>query len=246
MGQALNRRPSLHPATAACVNEGLPDAAFPHHYSVLASAATQGDVTLAGDRRPGIPSAPPTEFGGPGDRWSPETRFVAAVADCFVLTFRGIAGVSRFPWVSLECNVTGTVGVRGRVKTVIFACVHNAGRSQMAAALFNTLADPSKARAVSAGTAPGERAYPEVVAVMREEGIDLGNVRPQKLTAELAAGAQLLVTMGCGDECPYIRGVRRDDWPLEAPRGKPIECIRAIRDDIRARVDALILREASR
>lgn len=88
---------------------------FPHHYSVLASAATQGDVTLAGDRLPVIPSAPPTEFGGPGDRWSPETLFVAAVADCFVLTFRGIAGVSRFPWVSLECNVTGTVDRVDRV-----------------------------------------------------------------------------------------------------------------------------------
>ena len=89
--------------------------AFPHHYSVIASASTQGDVMLAGDRLPAIPSAPPTEFGGPGDRWSPETLFVAAVADCFVLTFRGIAGVSRFPWVSLECNVTGTVDRVDRV-----------------------------------------------------------------------------------------------------------------------------------
>jgi organic hydroperoxide reductase OsmC/OhrA len=82
---------------------------FPHHYSVVARAAAQGDVTLTGDRLPAIPSAPPTEFGGPGDRWSPETLMVAAVADCFVLTFRGIAGLSRFPWVSLECSVTGTV-----------------------------------------------------------------------------------------------------------------------------------------
>ena len=89
--------------------------AFPHHYSVAASAATQGDVTLAGDRLPAIPSAPPTEFGGPGNRWSPETLFVAAVADCFVLTFRGIAGVSRFSWVSLECHVTGTVDRVDRV-----------------------------------------------------------------------------------------------------------------------------------
>ena len=88
---------------------------FPHHYSVAASAATQGDVTLAGDRLPAIPSAPPTEFGGPGDRWSPETLFVAAVADCFVLTFRGIAGVSSFSWVSLECHVTGTVDRVDRV-----------------------------------------------------------------------------------------------------------------------------------
>jgi organic hydroperoxide reductase OsmC/OhrA len=89
---------------------------FPHHYSVIARAAAQGDVTLTGDRLPDIPSAPPTEFGGPGDRWSPETLMVAAVADCFLLTFRGIAGVSRFPWVALECSVTGTVD---RVERVI-------------------------------------------------------------------------------------------------------------------------------
>ena len=89
--------------------------AFPHHYSIAAHAATQGDVTLAGDRLPDIPSAPPTEFGGPGDRWSPETLFVAAVSDCFVLTFRGIASVSRFSWVSLECRVTGTVDRIDRV-----------------------------------------------------------------------------------------------------------------------------------
>jgi arsenate reductase len=88
------------------------------------------------------------------------------------------------------------------VNTVIFACVHNAGRSQMAAAFFNKLADPAKARALSAGTTPRERVYPEVVAVMQEEGIDLSGARPQKLTAALAAGAQLLITMGCGDECP--------------------------------------------
>src|SRR5574339_1125641 len=82
---------------------------FPHHYSVSARAATQGDVAVQGDRLATIPSAPPTEFGGPGDRWSPETLLVAAVADCFVLTFRGIAGLSRFSWVSLDCNVTGKV-----------------------------------------------------------------------------------------------------------------------------------------
>jgi organic hydroperoxide reductase OsmC/OhrA len=88
---------------------------FPHHYSVVAKADTQGDVALEGERLPSIPSAPPTEFGGPGDRWSPETLFVAAVADCFVLTFRGIAGLSRFAWVSLECNVAGTVDRIDRV-----------------------------------------------------------------------------------------------------------------------------------
>jgi organic hydroperoxide reductase OsmC/OhrA len=88
---------------------------FPHRYSVVATSDTQGDVALYGERLPSIASAPPTEFGGPGDRWSPETLFVAAVADCFVLTFRGIAGLSRFPWVSLECGVTGTVDRVDRV-----------------------------------------------------------------------------------------------------------------------------------
>ncbi len=130
------------------------------------------------------------------------------------------------------------------MKTVVFACVHNAGRSQMAAALFNKLADPAKGRALSAGTSPGERVHPEVVTVMREEGIDLSDARPRKLTPELAAEAQLLVTMGCGDECPYVPGLRRDDWPLEDPKGKPIERVRAIRDEIRDRVEALIAQEA--
>ena len=129
------------------------------------------------------------------------------------------------------------------MKTVVFACVHNAGRSQMAAAFFNELADPAKARAISAGTAPGERVHPEVVAVMREVELDLSRARPRKLTRDLAQGAALLVTMGCGDECPLVPGLRRDDWPLEDPKAKPPERVRAIREDIRARVAALIERE---
>ena len=123
---------------------------------------------------------------------------------------------------------------------VIFACVHNAGRSQMAAAFFNALADPVKARATSAGTAPGDRVHPEVAAAMSEAGIDLSAARPQKLTPEMAAGAQMLVTMGCGDECPVVPGVVRDDWPLDDPKGRPIEEVRRIRDDIRRRVRGLI------
>jgi organic hydroperoxide reductase OsmC/OhrA len=83
--------------------------AFPHHYSVVARGEAQGDVVLEAERLPPISTAPPAEFGGPGDRWSPETLLVAAIADCFILTFRAIAGVSRFPWISLSCNVTGTV-----------------------------------------------------------------------------------------------------------------------------------------
>jgi protein-tyrosine-phosphatase len=126
------------------------------------------------------------------------------------------------------------------VKMVIFACVHNAGRSQMAAALFNELADPARAQALSAGTNPAERVHPEVVEVMQEEGIDLSGARPQKLTTELASRAQLLITMGCGDECPYVPGLRRDDWPLDDPKGQPIQRVRAIRDQIRSRVEALI------
>ena len=124
--------------------------------------------------------------------------------------------------------------------TVIFACVHNAGRSQMAAAWFNQLADPGRARALSAGTSPGERVHPEVVAVMREAGIDLSSASPQKLTEALAGGADLLVTMGCGDECPYVPGLRVEDWPLEDPKGKPVERVREIRDEIRRRVTALL------
>lgn len=124
--------------------------------------------------------------------------------------------------------------------TIVFACVHNAGRSQMAAALFNLLANPAKARALSAGTAPGERVHPEVVEVMRERGVDLAATRPQRLTPELAAGAQWLITMGCGDACPVIPGARRDDWPLEDPKGKPRARVSEIADDIEVRVKQLI------
>jgi arsenate reductase (thioredoxin) len=126
------------------------------------------------------------------------------------------------------------------MKKVVFACVHNAGRSQMAAAWFNQLADASKARAVSAGTQPGERVHPEVVEAMREVGLDLAALRPQRLDDALCAGAVMLITMGCGDECPVIPGVRRDDWPLEDPKSKPLERVRQIRDEIRARVLQLL------
>jgi arsenate reductase len=126
---------------------------------------------------------------------------------------------------------------------VIFACVHNAGRSQMAAAFFNLLADSQKAHAISAGTEPGERVHPEVQAVMQEIGIDLSQVKPQKITEELARDAQLLITMGCGDKCPYVPGLRRDDWPLRDPKGLPTEEVRAIRDDIKSRVQVLLRQE---
>jgi len=129
------------------------------------------------------------------------------------------------------------------MKTILFACVHNAGRSQMAAALFNALADPARARAISAGTAPGDRVHAEVVDVMREERIDLTNVTPQKLTTDLARGVHVLVTMGCGDACPVVHGTRVEDWPLPDPKGAPLDEVRRIRDEIRRRVRDLAERE---
>jgi len=129
------------------------------------------------------------------------------------------------------------------MKTIVFACVHNAGRSQMAAAWFNLLADPAKARALSAGTQPGERVHPEVVEAMGEAGVDLSDARPKRLTDELARDASLLITMGCGETCPVVPGLRRDDWPLEDPKGKSVARVRAIRDDIRTRVVKLIANE---
>ena len=127
---------------------------------------------------------------------------------------------------------------------VIFACVHNAGRSQMAAAWFNLLADPLKARAISAGTDPGARVHPEVIAAMREVGIDLSAAGTTKLTDEVATGVQLLVTMGCGERCPVLPGVARQDWPLEDPKGQPVAKVRVIRDEIRGRVRRLVEGEA--
>ncbi len=127
--------------------------------------------------------------------------------------------------------------------TVIFACVHNAGRSQMAAAFFNQLADPAQARAISAGTEPGKRVHPEVLAVMQELGIDLSSAKPQKLTEELAKDGQILITMGCGDKCPYVPGLCRDDWPLRDPKGLPADEVRAVRDEIRDRVGTLLKNE---
>ena len=124
--------------------------------------------------------------------------------------------------------------------TVVFACVHNAGRSQIAAAFFNALADPTRARAVSAGTRPGDRVHPEVVTTMREVGVDLSAARPQPLTDELARQASLLVTMGCGEACPYVPGLQREDWPLADPKGRALEEVRTIRDQIRDRVERLI------
>jgi arsenate reductase (thioredoxin) len=129
------------------------------------------------------------------------------------------------------------------MKTVLFACIHNAGRSQMAAAWFNQLADRRGARAISAGTVPGARVHPEVQTAMEEVGVDLSGAVPTLLTRELAASAALLVTMGCGEACPMVPGLRRMDWPLDDPKGKPLAEVRRIREEIRGRVEALIADE---
>jgi arsenate reductase len=127
------------------------------------------------------------------------------------------------------------------MEEVLFACVHNAGRSQMATAFFNALADPVKATAISAGTQPSDSVHPEVVATMREVGLDLSAEKPKLLTRVLAEGASLLVTMGCGDDCPYVPGLQRDDWPLSDPKGQALARVREIRDEIRKRVEGLVL-----
>lgn len=124
--------------------------------------------------------------------------------------------------------------------TVLFACVHNAGRSQIAAALFNSYANPAKARAISAGTQPAERVHPEVVAVMAARGIEVSQNTPQRLTTELAHGAHWLITMGCGDECPIVPGAKRDDWPIRDPKGEPAATVEAIAKEIDRRVRRLI------
>jgi arsenate reductase len=129
------------------------------------------------------------------------------------------------------------------MKTVLFACIHNAGRSQMAAAMFNALADKTKAQAISAGTEPGPRVHPEVLQAMREVGVDLEGVSPRKLTDELAKESAILITMGCGEQCPHIPGLRRMDWPLEDPKGKSVERVREIRDEVKGRVEELLRSE---
>jgi arsenate reductase len=122
--------------------------------------------------------------------------------------------------------------------SVLFVCLHNAGRSQVSQALFERAAEGRHA-SLSAGTTPVEHVHPEVIEVMREIGIDLAGRRPELLTRQLAEQADLVVTMGCGDACPYIPGKRYIDWDLPDPRGRPISEVRDTRDDIARRVTAL-------
>jgi glycerol uptake facilitator-like aquaporin/protein-tyrosine-phosphatase len=130
-----------------------------------------------------------------------------------------------------------------RLKTYLFACVHNAGRSQMAAALFNRYADRSGCIAISAGTEPADRVHPEVLEVMREIGVDLDSATPQLLTKELAQTASVLVTMGCGEACPFVPNLQKIDWQLPDPKGQSLEAVREIRDEIHDRVKELIRSE---
>jgi arsenate reductase (thioredoxin) len=123
--------------------------------------------------------------------------------------------------------------------TALFVCLHNAGRSQMSQALFERAAE-GRHSARSAGTTPADRVHPEVVEVMRELGIDLAEREPRLLTRELAEQADVVVTMGCGDECPYIPGRRYLDWDLEDPKDRPLDEVRATRDDIGRRVRELV------
>ncbi len=125
--------------------------------------------------------------------------------------------------------------------TALFVCLHNAGRSQMSAALFER-ASGGRHRALSAGSEadPEGRVHPQVVEVMGELGVDLSGRRPQRLTRELAEAADVVVTMGCGDACPFIPGKRYVDWELEDPKDRPVEHVRATRDEIARRVDALV------
>jgi protein-tyrosine-phosphatase len=122
---------------------------------------------------------------------------------------------------------------------VLFMCLHNAGRSQMSRALFERAAG-GRHEAHSAGTTPAERVHPEVVEAMREVGVDLDGARPKKLNDDLAQAADVVVTMGCGDECPYIPGKRYIDWDLPDPSGRPLDEVRALRDDIAGRVETLV------
>jgi len=123
--------------------------------------------------------------------------------------------------------------------TALFACLHNAGRSQMSAALFERAAN-GRHRALSAGTTPAEQVHPEVVEVMNEAGIDLSGRTPRRLTRELAEQADVVITMGCGDECPYIPGKRYVDWDLPDPKGRPVDEVRELRDEIQRRVGGLV------
>ena len=161
-----------------------------------------------------------------------------------------LAATLLFRWLvpSLPKAAEGILMPHGstqHIRTYLFACVHNAGRSQMAAALFNAYADRSQCLGISAGTEPADHVHPEVVETMREIGMDITSAKPQKLTQELAQTASVLVTMGCGEACPFVPGLKTIDWALPDPKGQSPEAVRAIRDEIHERVKALIRTECA-
>ncbi len=165
-----------------------------------------------------------------------------------------LAATALFRWLLPNMNdqqqnilmphPTATKEINTTMKTYVFACVHNAGRSQMAAAFFNLYAQPG-CEAISAGTAPAERVHPEVVAVMQEIGIDLAKAKPQRLTEEVAGKAHVLVTLGCGEACPFVPGLRVIDWSLPDPKGQPLDAVRKIRDEIHEHVKNLLRNDCS-
>jgi len=132
------------------------------------------------------------------------------------------------------------------METVLFACVHNAGRSQLAAAWFNHLADPAKATAISAGTQPAESVHPEVARVLAEDGVEIHLERPRLLTPTLSRTASLIVTMGCGESCPVVIGQDHEDWPVTDPKGRPHAEVQEISREIRGRVEGLLDRRGWR
>ncbi|KAF9210504.1 hypothetical protein BGZ59_009361 [Podila verticillata] len=123
---------------------------------------------------------------------------------------------------------------------IMFACVHNAGRSQMAAAFFNKHRTQDTVKGVSAGTNPASKVHPVVREIMLEVGIDLSSITPVKLTPELAKTVTTIVTMGCGETCPYVPGVKIVDWSLTDPKNKPVDEARVIRDEIENRIKVFI------
>jgi len=182
------------------------------------------------------------QFPGVRERVLVETGEVRQHVNVFVgqESIRYTGGLATPVRDGAEISILPAVSGGAPAQTVIFACVHNAGRSQMAAAFFNALADASKAVAISAGTHPAERVHPEVLTAMKEVGADLSAAVPKRLTADLARTASLLVTMGCGEECPLVPGVPVLDWLLLDPKGKGADVVRAIRDEVEKRVRALL------
>ena len=197
---------------------------------------------------------PLADFPAPGVKSEPEERhnFDDFFVPLFIAAQMGgaTAATLLFRWLAPSLPDVAKDGLMPHsqsrpMRTYLFACVHNAGRSQMAAVLFNMYGNSAECCAISAGTQPAANVHPEVVEAMREIGIDLSSAKPQKLTEELARIASVLVTMGCGEECPCIPGLRIVDWALPDPKGKSLDSVRGIRDEIHQKVKALLRSECA-